>query len=175
MITSIDQTTGIRQGDEPLRTLATYRRAPDGNGVSFGVYLVHAGTGAVRVGGALETSRADSPRPPEESSAPSTAPADLSGSHSNESSHSPMSPSQRGTGFAASVRAADVTGTVSASTVTVRTEGNPAVGDGVEFFFKLAGADDEIGRNRQGRQQGKRSGETEDRTHFRIEACCSVT
>lgn len=53
VITSIDQTTGVRQGVEPLRTLATYRRSPDGNGVIFGQYLVHSGVGKLRVGDVL--------------------------------------------------------------------------------------------------------------------------
>ena len=53
VITSIDQQTGIGQGAEPLRTLATYRRAPDGNGVMFGQYLIHSGAGTLRVGDAL--------------------------------------------------------------------------------------------------------------------------
>ena len=34
-MTTIDQTTGHRRGPEPLRTLAGYRREPDG--VSFGL------------------------------------------------------------------------------------------------------------------------------------------
>jgi uncharacterized protein YcbX len=34
-VTTIDQTTGTRRGPEPLRTLADYRREPDG--VSFGL------------------------------------------------------------------------------------------------------------------------------------------
>ena len=52
VITTIDQQTGTRDGSEPLRTLATYRRAPDG-GVMFGQYLVHTGTGKLRVGDPL--------------------------------------------------------------------------------------------------------------------------
>lgn len=53
VITTIDQQTGRRDGVEPLRTLATYRRTPDGGGVSFGQYLIHSGIGKLRVGDAL--------------------------------------------------------------------------------------------------------------------------
>ena len=54
VITTIDQQTGTRHGSEPLRTLATYRRAPSG-GVKFGQYLVHSGSGKLRVGDVLVT------------------------------------------------------------------------------------------------------------------------
>lgn len=47
-ITTTDQETGVR-GVEPLRTLATYRRAPDGE-VAFGMNLVFEGSGVLRVG-----------------------------------------------------------------------------------------------------------------------------
>lgn len=51
VITTIDQQTGTRTGVEPLRTLATYRRASDGGGVMFGQYLIaHNGAGTLRVG-----------------------------------------------------------------------------------------------------------------------------
>ncbi len=50
IIATTDQATGCRDGDEPLRTLATYRRAPDRNGVMFGRYLVHSAPGRLRVG-----------------------------------------------------------------------------------------------------------------------------
>jgi len=53
VITTTDQETGKRDSPEPLRTLATYRRAPDGTSVIFGVYLVHSGTGKLRVGDRL--------------------------------------------------------------------------------------------------------------------------
>ena len=56
VITTTDQQTGRRDGPEPLRTLATYRRAA-GGGVMFGQYLVHSGTGALRVGDALLAER----------------------------------------------------------------------------------------------------------------------
>jgi uncharacterized protein YcbX len=50
-IPTIDQQTAAR-GKEPLRTLATYRRQPDG--VVFGRNVNHAGTGRVRVGDVVE-------------------------------------------------------------------------------------------------------------------------
>ena len=46
-ITTTDQRTAVR-GKEPLRTLATYRKQPDG--VVFGRNFNHAGTGTIRVG-----------------------------------------------------------------------------------------------------------------------------
>jgi len=53
VITTINQQTGVRDGVEPLRTLATYRRAEDGRSVKFGQYLVHSGTGQLKVGDTL--------------------------------------------------------------------------------------------------------------------------
>ncbi len=47
VITTIDQTRGAR-GQEPLRTLATYRRV--GGEVLFGQNLIHDGGGTVRIG-----------------------------------------------------------------------------------------------------------------------------
>lgn len=55
VITTTDQRTGERDGAEPLATLATFRRAPDGTGVMFGQYLVHSGRGRLRIGDALVT------------------------------------------------------------------------------------------------------------------------
>lgn len=55
-ITTVDQETGTR-GQEPLRTLARYRRAAAR--VLFGRYLVHRGTGGVRVGDAIEVLETD--------------------------------------------------------------------------------------------------------------------
>lgn len=50
-VTTVDQQTGRRAGAEPLRTLADYRRDPDGaGGVRFGVYLTVEQPGVVRVG-----------------------------------------------------------------------------------------------------------------------------
>lgn len=55
----VDQSTGLRAGPEPVRTLATYRREPDyGNKVSFGVKNAVVREGVVAVGDAVEiTSR----------------------------------------------------------------------------------------------------------------------
>lgn len=53
--TTIDQATGQR-GLEPLRTLATYRKA--GSGVNFGQNLSHHGPGALRVGDTVTVRRA---------------------------------------------------------------------------------------------------------------------
>jgi len=52
VITTTDQQTGARDSVEPLGTLATYRRGPDG-GAMFGQYLVHSGSGTLRVGDVL--------------------------------------------------------------------------------------------------------------------------
>jgi MOSC domain-containing protein len=49
--TTVDQATG-EQGKEPLRTLAAYRRGPDG-GVLFGQNVIHQRTGVLRVGDRL--------------------------------------------------------------------------------------------------------------------------
>jgi uncharacterized protein YcbX len=48
VVTTTDQATGRRDGDEPLRTLAGFRRV-DGQ-VMFGMNVVHYGTGELRVG-----------------------------------------------------------------------------------------------------------------------------
>jgi len=48
VVTTTDQATGLRDGDEPLRTLATFRRL-EGK-VLFGQNAVHYGTGTLRVG-----------------------------------------------------------------------------------------------------------------------------
>lgn len=50
VVTTTDQTTGER-GQEPLRTLATYRR--QGGEVMFGQNVVHENTGRLRVGDAI--------------------------------------------------------------------------------------------------------------------------
>ena len=60
VVTTIDPVRGVA-GREPLRTLAKYRRGPDG-GVLFGMNLVHDGPGSVRVGDEVRTLRtADRP------------------------------------------------------------------------------------------------------------------
>lgn len=46
--TTTDQATGRRNGDEPLKTLATFRR--QNNKVMFGQNVVHYGTGVLRMG-----------------------------------------------------------------------------------------------------------------------------
>lgn len=56
-VTTTDQRTGVRDGVEPLQTLATYRRSPDGRGVMFGQYLVHPTVGTLRVGDVLAVGR----------------------------------------------------------------------------------------------------------------------
>ena len=52
LVTTTDQTTGQRMGDEPLRTLATFRNF-DGKAM-FGSNLIPSGTGTIRVGDAVE-------------------------------------------------------------------------------------------------------------------------
>jgi uncharacterized protein YcbX len=52
-VTTVDQQAGRRAGPEPLRTLATYRRAETGGGVHFGVYLTVETPGTVRLGDAV--------------------------------------------------------------------------------------------------------------------------
>ena len=51
VVTTTDQATGKRMGDEPLRTLARFRRQE--RGVMFGQNVVHYGTGMLRVGVAV--------------------------------------------------------------------------------------------------------------------------
>ena len=48
-VTMVDQPTGERAGPEPLRTLADYRREPDG-GVSFGIKAAVQTPGEIEVG-----------------------------------------------------------------------------------------------------------------------------
>jgi uncharacterized protein len=52
VITTTDQTTALRQGREPLATLATYRKVK--GGVIFGQNLVHRGRGEIQVGSPVE-------------------------------------------------------------------------------------------------------------------------
>ncbi|MEV6240001.1 MOSC N-terminal beta barrel domain-containing protein [Lentzea sp. NPDC051838] len=49
----VDQETGLRDGPEPTRTLATYRRDPDG-GVIFGMKAAVIATGTVAVGDKID-------------------------------------------------------------------------------------------------------------------------
>lgn len=53
VITTIDQAAGRPAGKEPLRTLATYRRGPNG-GVLFGMNAIHRGRGTLCVGDAVQ-------------------------------------------------------------------------------------------------------------------------
>ncbi|SFP76644.1 hypothetical protein SAMN05421810_103348 [Amycolatopsis arida] len=48
-VPTVDQETGTRSGPEPVRTLATYRRAPEG-GVTFGAKLAVLRAGRIAVG-----------------------------------------------------------------------------------------------------------------------------
>ncbi|WP_414505217.1 MOSC domain-containing protein [Streptomyces sp. NEAU-L66] len=52
-VTLVDQRTGGKAGPEPLRTLASYRRVPEG-GVAFGSKFSVLATGKVTVGDAFE-------------------------------------------------------------------------------------------------------------------------
>ncbi len=52
VVTTIDQATAARSSTEPLRTLASYRRAPDGR-VLFGRYARHLTRGRATVGAAV--------------------------------------------------------------------------------------------------------------------------
>lgn len=54
VVTTVDQRGGRTRGHEPLRTLATYRRTPDG--LAFGTKLVVARPGTLRVGDELRCS-----------------------------------------------------------------------------------------------------------------------
>jgi uncharacterized protein YcbX len=49
----VDQETGLRDGPEPTRTLATYRRDPNG-GVTFGMKAAVVGTGTLAVGDKID-------------------------------------------------------------------------------------------------------------------------
>jgi uncharacterized protein len=48
-VTLVDQDGGVKAGPEPIRTLATYRRAP-GGGVAFGAKFSVLRTGKLTVG-----------------------------------------------------------------------------------------------------------------------------
>jgi uncharacterized protein YcbX len=49
VVTTVDQSTGVKDGPEPLRTLARYRRTAAG-GVAFGMKAAVVRTGKVSVG-----------------------------------------------------------------------------------------------------------------------------
>jgi uncharacterized protein YcbX len=55
-VTTTDQSTGEVMGPEPLATLATYRESGE-FGVMFGMNLITATPGTVRVGDAVEVAR----------------------------------------------------------------------------------------------------------------------
>ncbi|WP_424183447.1 MOSC domain-containing protein [Actinokineospora sp. G85] len=57
-VPTVDQRTGERDGPEPTRTLASYRREPDfGGGVSFGAKLAVLGPGTISVGDQVRVHR----------------------------------------------------------------------------------------------------------------------
>lgn len=56
VVTTVEQGTGARSGPEPLRTLATYRRVPDG-GVAFGVLFAVTKPGTMAVGDEVVVTR----------------------------------------------------------------------------------------------------------------------
>jgi uncharacterized protein YcbX len=49
----VDQETGLKNGPEPIRSLATYRRDPDG-GVTFGMKAQVVRTGTISVGDKID-------------------------------------------------------------------------------------------------------------------------
>ena len=52
VVTTVDQSAGVRSGPEPLRALAGYRRLARG-GVAFGIYAAVTTPGTLRVGDAV--------------------------------------------------------------------------------------------------------------------------
>ena len=59
VFTTIDPDTGVKHPDtEPLRTLSTYRRRPEG-GMFFGQNLIPRGGGMVRLGDRVEVFERD--------------------------------------------------------------------------------------------------------------------
>lgn len=52
IITTTNQTTATREGSEPLKTLATYRKVR--GGVIFGQNLIHHSPGTLQVGNSIE-------------------------------------------------------------------------------------------------------------------------
>ncbi|MFF3328604.1 MOSC domain-containing protein [Streptomyces sp. NPDC002888] len=61
-ITMVDQHTGRRASPEPLRTLATYRKAADG-GILFGAYFAIRRTGKLSVGDEVSVAEWRAPEP----------------------------------------------------------------------------------------------------------------
>jgi len=54
-ITTVDPDTG-EVGEEPLKTLGSYRRAPQGQNILFGSYYAHLDEGRLRCGDTIEAS-----------------------------------------------------------------------------------------------------------------------
>ncbi|MEU8825508.1 MOSC N-terminal beta barrel domain-containing protein [Streptomyces sp. NPDC048636] len=63
LVTMVDQAKGIKAGPEPLRTLARYRRAPEGGGTVFGAKFSVTRTGTMAVGDTLAVGSWDGPPP----------------------------------------------------------------------------------------------------------------
>jgi uncharacterized protein YcbX len=61
-VTLVDQVSGVRSGPEPLRTLATYRRRPQG-GVAFGVKLSVVRHGKLTLGDEVDVRSWSAPEP----------------------------------------------------------------------------------------------------------------
>jgi len=61
VVTTVDQDSGAKTGPEPLRTLATYRRHPDG--VAFGANFAVTGPGELAVGDQVTVSHWDGLEP----------------------------------------------------------------------------------------------------------------
>jgi uncharacterized protein YcbX len=59
-VTTTEQSTGQRDGQEPLRTLATFRKRE--RGVMFGQNVVHYGTGRLKLGDLLVIEKTATPR-----------------------------------------------------------------------------------------------------------------
>lgn len=59
-VTTTEQTTGMRDGPEPLKTLATFRKHQ--RGVMFGQNVVHYGTGRLKLGDKLVVERRAEPK-----------------------------------------------------------------------------------------------------------------
>ncbi|WP_431772292.1 MOSC domain-containing protein [Streptomyces cucumeris] len=65
VVTTVDQAKGVKAGPEPLRTLARYRRAPEGGGTLFGTNFSVIRTGTLAVGDELDVRSWDGPPPAE--------------------------------------------------------------------------------------------------------------
>ncbi|QKV96803.1 MOSC N-terminal beta barrel domain-containing protein [Streptomyces sp. NA02950] len=65
VVTMVDQDKGAKAGPEPLRTLARYRRAPEGGGTLFGAKFSVTRTGTMAVGDEVAVGSWDGPPPAE--------------------------------------------------------------------------------------------------------------